>query len=160
VNGEPALRPQPIGIPVPNPSMASKPYWDAAARRELVYQRCDECGTIALRPASVCGNCTSRSLSWLPSAGTGTLYSWTVVWRPQHPSFSVPYAPAIVELDEGFRIMIAVVGCAPDDLAPGMRLAVEFHPASDDILLPYFRPTTPAEAPAEAPAEHSADSAL
>jgi uncharacterized OB-fold protein len=134
------LQPQPIGIPVPNPSLASKPYWDAAARGELVYQHCDDCGTIALRPASVCGNCTSRALSWQRSDGAGALYSWTVVWRPQHPSFTVPYAPAIVELDEGFRMMSAVIGCDPDELVPGLRLAVEFHPAGDDIQLPYFRP--------------------
>jgi uncharacterized OB-fold protein len=70
----------------------------------------------------------------------GSLYSWTVVWRPQHPSFRVPYAPAIVELDEGLRLLSSVVGCEPEELHEGMRLAVEFHPASDDISLPYFRP--------------------
>ena len=52
----------------------------------------------------------------------------------------MPYAPAIVELDEGFRMMSAVVGCTPADLTAGMRLAAEFHPASDTIVLPYFRP--------------------
>src|SRR5205807_10583203 len=105
-----------------------------------LYQRCDDCGTVALRPTTICGQCLCRSLSWSPSAGTGSLYSWTVVWRPQHPSFMVPYAPAIVELDEGWRMVSAVVGCSPDDLSPGLRLAVEFHPASDEISLPYFRP--------------------
>ena len=134
------LAPQPIGIPVPNPSTASKPYWEGCARGELLYQRCDGCGTIALRPGTVCGSCLSRSLSWVQSTGQGSLYSWTVVWRPQHPSFTVPYAPAIVSLDEGWFMMSAVVGCEPEDLHADMRLAVEFHPASDDIALPYFRP--------------------
>lgn len=134
------LQPQSVGIPAPNPSPSSRPYWDAAVRGELVYQRCDACGTIPLRPTTVCGNCLGRSLTWTPSAGTGSLYSWTVVWRPQHPSFTVPYAPAIVELDEGFRMMSAVVGCMPDELEAGMRLTVEFHPASKTIALPYFRP--------------------
>jgi uncharacterized OB-fold protein len=105
-----------------------------------VFQRCDTCGTIALRPASLCGNCLGRSLSWVASSGRGRLYSWTVVWRPQHPSFQVPYAPAIVALDEGWYMMSAVVGCEPEDLRADMPLAVEFHPASDDITLPYFRP--------------------
>jgi len=140
VNPPALLQPQPLGIPVPNPSPASRPYWEAASRGELVYQRCDGCGMVALRRATICGGCLSRSLSWARSAGTGTLYSWTVVWRPQHPSFTVPYAPAIVELDEGWRMISAVVGCSPDDLGPGLRLAVEFHPASEDISLPYFRP--------------------
>jgi hypothetical protein len=82
----------------------------------------------------------SRSLSWVRSAGRGTLYSWTIVWRPQRPSFTVPYAPAIVTLAEGFRVMSSIVGCEPEDLAADMPLAVEFHPASDEISLPYFRP--------------------
>jgi uncharacterized OB-fold protein len=141
VSAERVLQPQPVGIPAPNPSPAARPYWDAAARGELVYQRCDVCGTIPPRPTTVCGSCLGRALTWRPSAGAGSLYSWTVVWRPQHPSFTVPYAPAIVELDEGFRMMSAVVGCPPDDLAAGMRLAVEFHPASETIALPYFRPS-------------------
>jgi uncharacterized OB-fold protein len=118
----------------------SAPYWAACAQGELVFQRCEACGTIALRPTSLCGNCLGRSLTWAPSTGLGRLYSWTVVWRPQHPSFRVPYAPAIVALDEGWFMMSAVVGCEPDDLRADMRLAVEFHLASDDIALPYFRP--------------------
>jgi uncharacterized protein len=134
------LGPQAIGIPVPNPSAASKPYWEGCARGELLFQRCGDCGTIALRPATVCGHCLGRSLSWARSSGQGTLYSWTVVWRPQRPSFTVPYAPAIVALDEGFRMVSAVVGCEPDELTADMPVAVEFHPASDDIFLPYFRP--------------------
>ena len=138
------LEPQAPGIPVPTPSPASASYWDGCRRGELLFQRCDACGTIALRPTTVCGNCLGRSLSWEPSFGAGRLYSWTVVWRPQHPSFRVPYAPAIVALDEGWFMMSAVVGCRPDDLRADMGLAVEFHAASDEITLPYFRPVAPA----------------
>jgi uncharacterized OB-fold protein len=134
------LRPQPLGIPVGAPSALTRPYWDACARGSLVYLRCDGCGLILERPATVCGGCLGRSLSWTPSSGRGSLYSWTVVWRPQHPSFHVPYAPAIVAMDEGWWHIAAVVGCEPSDLTAGMRLAVEFHPASEDITLPYYRP--------------------
>ncbi|MCU1449865.1 MAG: hypothetical protein JWP02_2035 [Acidimicrobiales bacterium] len=139
---ETTLQPQAPGIPVPTPSPMSAPYWDACGRGELVFQRCDDCGTIALRPTTLCGTCLGASLSWVPSSGLGRLYSWTVVWRPQHPSFNVPYAPAIVALDEGWFMMSAVIGCEPDDLRADMRLAVEFHQASDEIALPYFRPTS------------------
>lgn len=134
------LAPQHVGIPAPAPSAMSAPYWDACRNGQLVYQQCDVCATISSRPASVCGMCLGRALSWLPSTGLGTLYSWTVVWRPQHPSFTVPYVPAIITLDEGFWMMSAIVGCTTNELQAHMRLAVEFHPASDDINLPYFRP--------------------
>jgi uncharacterized protein len=134
------LRPQPVGIPVGAPSALTRPYWDACARGSLVYLRCDGCGLILERPATLCGGCLGRSLTWTPSSGRGSLYSWTVVWRPQHPSFHVPYAPAIVAMDEGWWHIAAVVGCEPSGLTAGMRLAVEFHPASEDITLPYYRP--------------------
>ena len=63
-----------------------------------------------------------------------------MVWRPQHPAFTIPYIPAIVRLDEGFNLVSSIVGCEPGEITPGMRLAVTFHPASDDMVLPYFRP--------------------
>jgi uncharacterized protein len=79
-------------------------------------------------------------MQWMPGNGRGRLYSWTVVWRPQHPSFAVPYAPAIVELDEHYFMMSALIGCRPEEIHAGMRLTVEFCPVSDDVVLPYFRP--------------------
>lgn len=135
------LEPQPPGIPAPAPSSLSQPYWDACARHELVWLACDDCGTHQEVPALVCGNCLGRSLSWRQSSGRGRLYSWTVVWRPQHPSFGVPYAPVIVAMEEGWFHIAAVIGCEPEELAPDLPLTVEFHPASDTIVLPYFRPT-------------------
>ena len=84
--------------------------------------------------------CHATAPVWGESAGAGSLYSWTVVWRPPDPAFRVPYAPAVIRLDEGFWMMSAVIGCEPEALARGPRLAVEFHPASDEITLPYFRP--------------------
>lgn len=134
------LVPQPATIPPPTPSAHSAPYWEAAARHELVYQRCDACKHAEFDPAVVCRRCGARALTWARSAGLGTVYSWTVVWRPQQPSFVVPYAPAIVDLDEGYQMLAAVIGCRVADLAVGLRVAVEFHPVADGFALPYFRP--------------------
>ena len=134
------LRAQAPGITAPYPSIHSQPYWDACREGRLLYQRCPTCGFTGLRPTTVCGSCRATTLEWVESAGSGSLYSWTVVWRPPDPSFAVPYAPAIVRLDEGFWLTSAIVGCEPDDLHDGMRLEVAFHPASDTITLPYFSP--------------------
>jgi uncharacterized OB-fold protein len=105
-----------------------------------VHQRCDACGHAEFDPAVVCRRCGARALTWARSAGLGTVYSWTVVWRPQQPSFVVPYAPAIVDLDEGYQMLAAVIGCRVADLTVGLRVAVEFHPVADGFALPYFRP--------------------
>jgi len=93
-----------------------------------------------LRTFAVCARCLSADYDRLASRGKGSLYSWTVVWRAPDPAFSVPYAPAVVELDEGYFMVSAVVGCEVEDLRPGMRLKVVFHEASDEITLPYFAP--------------------
>ena len=66
------------------------------------------------------------------------------MWQPPNPSFRVPYAPAVVHLDEGVWMLSAVIGCETDELHDGMPLGVEFHPASDEIVLPYFAPVTEA----------------
>ena len=118
------------------------PYWEGCRAGELRFQQCTACRAINPKPGPVCSRCTSRALAWPVSAGRGRLYSWTVVWRPQQPSFVVPYAPAIVELDEGVRVLSAIIGCEPSELGAGMPVVVEFHPVSATVSLPYFRPDT------------------
>ena len=134
------LAPQQPGIPVPTPSWRLTPYWEGCRRGELLHFRCPACSHAEPRPFGLCSRCGGDAGAWVAGGGRGRLYSWTVVWRPQHPTFSVPYAPAVVELDEGYFMMSAVIGCEPEDLRTGMRLEVDFHPASSDIVLPYFRP--------------------
>jgi uncharacterized protein len=134
------LNAQPPGIPVPYPSVHSQPYWDGCAEGTLLYQRCTTCGSRGLRPSTVCATCRNSSLTWDRSAGQGTLYSWTVVWRPPDPAFEVPYAPAIIRLDEEFWLVSAMIGCEPEDLHDGLRVGVSFHAVSDSITLPYFSP--------------------
>jgi uncharacterized OB-fold protein len=136
------LRPQPPGTPAPVPSRFSAPYWEGCAREELLYLRCSRCQQAIADAPRVCWRCHSRDLRWQRSRGRGHLYSWTVVWRPQTPAFEVPYAASIVRLDEGIFVVSSVIGCTPEELADGMELAAEFHPISDVMKLPYFRPTT------------------
>lgn len=134
------LVPQTGDIPRPYPSGWSEPYWEGARRGELLFQRCDDCGAAVHTPAMLCSNCHSQSLTWERSSGTGTVYSWTTVWRPQTPAFTVPYTAVIVEMDEGWHILSNLIGCDIDDVAVGMAVEVVFHPLDDDTTLPYFRP--------------------
>jgi uncharacterized OB-fold protein len=134
------LLPQPEGIPAPRPGLHSRPYWEGCVQHRLLYQRCAACSFRGLSSFTVCAQCHAGTPVWEESAGHGALYSWTVVWRPPDPAFRVPYAPAVVRLDEGFFMMSAVIGCEPEALHEDLRLAVEFHPASEDVTLPYFRP--------------------
>ena len=135
-----ALQPQPEGIPVPRPSRVSQPYWDGCVAGELRYQRCRDCSAVVFQPSYVCSNCTSRNLGWEVSDGRGRLYSWTVVWRPQTRAFEVPYAVAIIDMDEGYQLLSSIIDCDTDALAKDLRVQVDFREMSDTITLPYFRP--------------------
>ncbi len=131
---------QRAGIPLPRPTVVSQPYWDGCRRGELLFQRCRACSAIAFNPSPACRRCLSPELAWEPSAGHGSVYSWTVVHRPQTPAFTVPYAVAIVDLDEGYQMMTNVIACTPEDVHVGLRVRVEFRVIDDEITLPYFVP--------------------
>ena len=133
-----AIEAQGIGIPLPTPGRWSEPFWERARHGELVYQRCQTCGVIPSLPIRTC-TCGGQ-LVWERASGRATLYSWTVVWRPPHPAFTVPYVPAIAHLEEGAWLMTSLIGCAPEAAEADMALQVEFHPAGGDIWLPYVRP--------------------
>ncbi len=135
------LEPCVHGIPLPRPSPEAAPYWEGTRLGELRFQSCTACGAPNFGPGLRCHRCQSDALEWRASAGTGAVYSWTVVWRPQTPAFAVPYAPAIVRLDEGYDMVSALVGTDPDDITAGMRVRVEFHRVDDTITLPFFGPS-------------------
>ncbi|MCV7101709.1 Zn-ribbon domain-containing OB-fold protein [Mycobacterium palustre] len=131
------LRPQ--SGPVPHASTAlSLPFWQGCRSGELRYQRCETCGSANFPPTEHCRQCLSADLRWTRSGGVGEVYSWTVVHRPVTAGFSPPYAPAIVTLDEGHQMLTNIVGVAPEELAIGMRVRVQFHAVDGDLALPYF----------------------
>jgi uncharacterized OB-fold protein len=131
------LRPQ-TG-PVPHASShLSLPFWEGCQAGELRYQHCAACGLANFPPTENCRQCLSAELRWKAGGGVGEIYSWTVVRRPVTPEFQPPYAPAIVTLDEGYQMLTNVVGVAPEELAIGMRVRVQFHAVGPDVTLPYF----------------------
>jgi uncharacterized OB-fold protein len=134
------LESQTGGIPLPRPTVVSQPFWDGCRRGELLFQRCAVCATANFLPTAACRNCLSSQLDWERSGGQGTVYSWTVVHRPQTPAFSVPYAVAIIDIDEGYQMMSNLIGLPPEDVQVGLRVVVDFRELSDEITLPYFRP--------------------
>jgi uncharacterized OB-fold protein len=131
------LRPQ--SGPVPHASsQVSVPFWQGCRSGELRYQRCATCGLSNFPPTEHCRQCLAAELDWRTSGGAGEIYSWTVVHRPVTAEFQPPYAPAIVTLDEGYQMLTNIVGVAPDDLAVGMPVQVQFHAVGADATLPYF----------------------
>ena len=133
------LAPQAEGIPVPRTNTLTRPFWEACAEGRLIFQRCTSCRRAIFNPAPICPSCHSAALGWEDSAGGGSVYSWTVAYRPLSPAFTAPYAAVIVDLDEGYQMVSNLIGCRVGDIAVGMRVQVEFHNVGA-VTLPYFRP--------------------
>jgi hypothetical protein len=128
--------------PIPEPDEASRPFFDATLRGELLLQHCGACGRW-MWPAKVrCIECLADGLEWKPASGRATLYSFTLVHQLVHPGFKgeMPYNLALVDLEEGVRTHSSIVGVPADELRVGMPLAVVFVPASEHIAIPMFEP--------------------
>lgn len=128
-----------LPLPVPTPETAH--FWEGTKRGELRLQRCDDCERVYFPPRPFCPACSSRSVSVFAASGKATLYSYVINHRP-HPAFDGPYAIAVVELEEGPRMMTNIVGTeqTPEALELDMSLEVTFDTVDDDITLPRFQP--------------------
>ncbi|MGH9024921.1 MAG: Zn-ribbon domain-containing OB-fold protein [Acidimicrobiia bacterium] len=127
---------------LPTPNVETAPYWDAARDGRLLIKRCDACGRAHFYPRPFCPFCWRGAVRWEDASGCATLYTWSVVYRNDLPPFSerVPYVAAVVDLEEGPRMMTNVVDVDFDILRIGMQLEVAFQPVADDVTLPVFRP--------------------
>ena len=128
--------------PLPRVDEESRGFWEALVRHELYVQRCRACGTTRFYPRAVCTACPGGDTEWVRASGRGTVYSFTVTHQNQAPGFreELPYVLAIVELDEGVRLMTNVVGCAPEAVRIGMPVEVVFDDVTPEVTLAKFRP--------------------
>ena len=120
----------------------SRPYWEGLAQGELRFQRCDACSHYVFYPRAICPHCSSEKLSWITATGKGTIYSYTVAHQAFGPyADEVPFVVAIVELEEGVRMMTRIVGTPHEQVRIGAAVHVTFTPISEEITLPYFQLT-------------------
>lgn len=129
------------GKPVPRGDGLNGEFYQFCQQQELRFQRCQACQAWRHMPREACPKCGSFDWTWERSSGKGKLYSWTVIHRALQPGFAddVPYAAAVVELDEGVRVVSHVVGVAPDALRIDMPLEVIFDKVTPEVTLPKFR---------------------
>lgn len=132
--------------PVPTPSALSAPYWDGAARGELVCQRCGNCGAHFLHAREWCPACGSAALQWVATSGNGEVLTYAVVHHAPYEAFErdVPYVIAIVRLREGAQLMCNIVDVDTSKVDVGMAVSVTFEERGA-VTLPQFRPTARSE---------------
>lgn len=126
----------------PVPDADSAPFWAATLENRLDLQRCRTCGIVVFYPRARCPACHTAELTWETMSGRGVVHAFTIVHRAPDPARAqdVPYVVALVDLDEGARLMTNLVGCAVDDVSVGMPVVVRFHRVSDQAALPLFAP--------------------
>ena len=120
-------------IPAPEASPETQAFWDGAAQGKLLLKKCRSCGEVHYYPRTLCPFCGSDATEWLPAAGTGTLYSYSVMRRAE-----VPYAIAYVTLEEGPTMMTNVVDADLDAIRIGQRVRVRFTPTDGGPPVPTF----------------------
>jgi len=124
--------------PLPSPTDITRPYWEGAAQGILRLQRCSACGIFQFYPRGFCNACLSDAIEWVASEGKGTIYSFTVNHRGPSPYFKgrTPYVVALVDLDEGVRMMVNVLDGPVSTLVIGARVSITFEQVSDSLALP------------------------
>jgi uncharacterized OB-fold protein len=107
------------------------PFLDAAAQERLVLQACTHCAHAQLPPRARCEACGGTAFEWREASGTGHIATFSVLHRSpdQRP---VPYVYALVELDEGPRVVTNIVGADPGTVRIGQPVRVTFGSADDD----------------------------
>jgi len=129
--------------PEPKPTPETAHFWEGTAAGELRLQRCRPCDQPYFPPQSFCPRCGSTDVEVFRATGSGTLHSYVINHRAA-PGFTAPYVIAVVELDEGPRLLTNLVDVEPDPDALPLDLPVEvrFQPAGE-AAVPVFRPRMP-----------------
>jgi uncharacterized protein len=130
--------------PLPQPDPITEPYWDSLKAHAMRLQRCGSCGRFVFFPRALCPFCFSDALTWTPVSGRGVVHAFTVPHRHPSPAFQpdLPYVVALVELEEGPRLMTNLIDVPPDpaQIAVGMPVEVVYHDVTPEVTLPKFRP--------------------
>ena len=129
--------------PLPAPDAVNGEYWRAASEGWLLIQECPSCGHRQWYPRALCTEC-ARTPGWLECSGRGVVHTYTVIRQFGMKAFrdELPYAIAMIELEEGPLMFANVTGCAVEDIEIGMPVEVWFTKAADDIGVASWRPAS------------------
>lgn len=128
--------------PLPVLQPWNRRYFESGLSGLMVLQRCLACRRLIYYPRSACPHCLSPDYEWEEMKGAGEVYTYSIVWRPQHEFFNdaVPIVLATIRLVEGPLVVSTVVNCPPESIEIGMRVRVVFDRVNDKISLPKFEP--------------------
>ena len=115
-------------------------FWEGTAAGELRIQRCPACGTLRHPPGPMCPSCGADKQDWIVASGQATVFSYVVHHHPPVPGKTLPFVVALVELDEGVRMLGELLDVDPADVEIGMPVEVALTEVDDGLTLPNWRP--------------------
>lgn len=127
---------------LPRPTPETKVYWEGCSQHKLLIQRCSECNKYQFYPRIICTACMSNNIEWVKAKGYGEILSYTIVRRAISVAYAanVPYVIALIQLEEGPKMMSNIVNCQPDKVMIGMSVEVVFDDWSEELSIPMFQP--------------------
>ena len=102
-------------------------------------QSCNACGVLRHPPGPACPACGALDRGYVVASGVGTVFSYVVHRHPPVPGKELPVVIALIDLDEGVRMVGEVHGAEPEEIAIGARLQVDFNRIDDELTLPIWR---------------------
>ena len=131
-------------LPLPIPDPVTKPFWDSLKAHAIQLQRCGACDRFIHYPRPVCPSCLSDDLTWAPVSGRGIVHAFTIPHRHPNREFMAngPYVVALIELDEGARILSNLIDVepTPEAVKVGMPVEIVYDDVTDQITLHRFKP--------------------
>lgn len=124
----------------PSMSPDTQVFWDGLREHKLLIQRCAGCGTLRHPPRPMCPSCSSLAWDTVEASGRGTVHSFVMPQHPPFPFMEYPYIVALVDLEEGTRLISNLIDVAPDEASIGMPVEVTYVEFDDDLVLHQFRP--------------------
>jgi uncharacterized OB-fold protein len=130
--------------PLPQADPVTAPFWESVKAHEMKIQRCNDTGKFFFYPRGMSPFTLSDNISWEPVSGKGRVHAFSIVYNNRAPGFAdeIPYVVAMIELDEGPRMMSNLIDIEPDPdhVKIGMPVEVVYDDVTDEVTLPKFRP--------------------
>lgn len=119
------------------------PFWESVNAHAVRIQQCVDCSTLRFIPRELCPQCFSADAEWVPIAGRGEVFSYTIVHRAPTPAYQAdaPYVIAHVTLAEGPRMIANLIGIAPEDVRIGMPVSITYFDVGEGKSLFAFTPS-------------------
>jgi uncharacterized OB-fold protein len=127
--------------PLPRPDAISRTFWEAAAQGRLLFQQCPRCGHRQFYPRALCTACGADP-AWAEASGRGEVHTFTVVRQMGLRAFrdELPYVVAMIELEEGVRMLGNVTNCPVEAVRVGLPVEAYALLADEGLGIPYWRP--------------------